>query len=128
MGRGHGWRMEAHLILRGASFAGTRESVLQCVEMGIAKPLLFMVLLLAGEWECNTILATVMSLSPLHSTSISRAVFARNYTISPTAQGDFCTWHGSALLGEDSTPAAECVSPASPARFPSHCRQQNPVP
>lgn len=105
MGRGHGWRMEAHLILHGASFAGTRESVLQCVEMGIAKPLLFMVLLLAGEWECNTVLATVMSLSPLHSTSISRAVFARNYTISPTAQGDFLylAWLSLAGRGQHSS-------------------------
>ena len=42
---------------------------------GYCKATLFMVVLLAGEWECNTILATLMSPSPLHPTSISRAAF-----------------------------------------------------
>lgn len=32
-------KARAEFILLGASFAGTRESVLQCVEMVIAKPL-----------------------------------------------------------------------------------------
>lgn len=38
-GEGQGWRMETRLILPRASFAGTCEFMLQCVEMGIAKPL-----------------------------------------------------------------------------------------
>lgn len=58
---------------------------------GYRKATLFMVVLLAGEWECNTILATLMSLSPLHPTSISRAVFSSNYMIPQTVQGTFCT-------------------------------------
>lgn len=42
---------------------------------GYCKATLFLVLLLAGEWECNTILATLMSPCPLHPTFILEQLF-----------------------------------------------------
>lgn len=66
----------AELILPGGSiFCGDTWISVPMRGDGYCKATLFLVLLLAGEWECNTILATLMSPCPLHPTFILEQLF-----------------------------------------------------